>query len=141
MIDGTDPVLGTDGVTMTTGTYTPTEVCDQGLADKLGIPAQYLRRMREQRPAMYDANVNGWLDGDPRKFLVRCLRPSIGIGPGAARAFLRVQADRQPRRPPRSTGRRPGRRGAGGRRRLRPDRAADVRPRSVARWTRQPDQS
>ena len=51
VIDGTDPVLGPDGVTMTTGTYTPTEVCDQGLADKLGIPAAYLRRMREQRPA------------------------------------------------------------------------------------------
>ncbi len=88
VIDGTDPVLGTDGVTMTTGTYTPSEVCDQGLADKLGIPAQYLRRMREQRPALYDANVNGWLAGDSRKFLVRCLRPSTGAGPGAARAFL-----------------------------------------------------
>ncbi len=37
-LDGTDPQLGPDGVTMTTGTYTPTEVCDQGLADKLAIP-------------------------------------------------------------------------------------------------------
>ena len=61
---------------MTAGTYTPTEVCDQGLADKLGIPAAYLRRMREQRPDLYDANVNGWLDGDDRKFLIRCLRPA-----------------------------------------------------------------
>jgi len=88
VIDGADPVLGPDGVTMTAGTYTPTEVCDQGLADKLGIPAAYLRRMREQRPGLYDANVNGWLDADPRKFLIRCLRPAIGSGPGAARAFL-----------------------------------------------------
>jgi len=88
VIDGTDPVLGTDGVTMTTGTYTPTEVCDQGLADKLGIPAAYLRRMRQERQALYDANVNGWLAGDPRKFLVRCLRSSTASGPGAARAFL-----------------------------------------------------
>lgn len=88
VIDGTDPVLGADGITMTSGTYTPTEVGDQGLADKLGIPGQYLRRMREQRPALYDANVNGWLDGDSRKFLVRCLRPASGEGPGAARAFL-----------------------------------------------------
>jgi len=87
-IDGTDPVLGSDGVTMSAGTYTPTEVCDQGLADKLGIPAPYLRRMREQRPDLYDSNVNGWLDGDSRKFLVRCLRPASGAGPGAARAFL-----------------------------------------------------
>ena len=88
VIDGADPVLGPDGVTMTAGTYTPTEVCDQGLADKLGIPAQYLRRMREQRPDLYDVNVNGWLAGDPRKFLIRCLRPTTGTGPGAARAFL-----------------------------------------------------
>ncbi|HVB45642.1 MAG TPA: DUF932 domain-containing protein [Streptosporangiaceae bacterium] len=88
VIDSTDPVLGPDGVTMTSGTYTPTTVCDQGLADKLGIPAQYLRKLREQRPALFDANVNGWLAGDPRKFLVRCLRPAAGPGPGAARAFL-----------------------------------------------------
>jgi hypothetical protein len=88
VLDGTDPVLGPDGVTMTTGTYTPTEVCDQGLADKLAIPAPYLRRMRDQRPALYDANVNGWLEHDPRKFLIRCLRPTSGAGPGAARAFL-----------------------------------------------------
>ncbi len=88
VIDGTDPVLGDDGVTMTTGTYAPTEVCDQGLTDKLGIPAQYLRRMREQRPELYDANVNGWLAGDPRKFLIRCLRPATGTSLGAARAFL-----------------------------------------------------
>ena len=46
MIDGADPILGPDGVTMTAGTYIPTEVCDQGLADKLGIPAAYLRRLR-----------------------------------------------------------------------------------------------
>ena len=88
VIDGTDPALGPDGVTASAGTYTPTEVCDQGLADKLGIPAAYLRRMREQRPDLYDANVNGWLDGDGRKFLIRCLRPGSGTGPGAARAFL-----------------------------------------------------
>ena len=88
MIEGTDPVLGPDGVTMPTGTYTPTEVCDQGVADKLGIPAAYLRRMRIERPGLYDANVNGWLAGDPRKFLIRCLRPGTSIGPGAARAFL-----------------------------------------------------
>ncbi|HET9897671.1 MAG TPA: hypothetical protein VFQ44_22300 [Streptosporangiaceae bacterium] len=88
VIDGTDPELGPNGVTMTTGTYTPTEVCDQGLADKLGIPGHYLRRTREQRPHLYDANVNGWLDGDSRKFLIRCLAPTIGSGPGAARAIL-----------------------------------------------------
>jgi hypothetical protein len=88
VIDGTDPVIGDGGVTMTAGTYTPTEVCDQGLADKLGIPTAYLRRIRLERPGLYDSNVNGWLDGDPRRFLIRCLQPVTGDGPGAARAFL-----------------------------------------------------
>ena len=50
VVDGTAPVLVEDGVTLTTGTYTPTNVCDQGVADKLGIPAAYLRRTREERP-------------------------------------------------------------------------------------------
>jgi hypothetical protein len=86
VISGSAPVLGPDGVTMTAGTYLPTEICDQGIAEKLGIPAAYLRRLREQRPALYDANVNGWLGGDDRRFLVRCLRGEDGGG--AARAFL-----------------------------------------------------
>jgi hypothetical protein len=86
VVDDSAPVLGPDGVTMTAGSYLPTEVCDQGIADKLGIPAAYLRRLREQRPGLYDANVNGWLDGDDRKFLIRCLRGDSGGG--AARAFL-----------------------------------------------------
>jgi hypothetical protein len=89
VVEGTAPVLGPDGVTMTTGTYTPTDVCDQGVADKLGIPAGYLRRMREHKPGLYDANVNAWLDGDDRRFLLRCLRPASGEGPGVARAFQR----------------------------------------------------
>ena len=88
VVDETAPELGPDGVTMTSGAYTPTDVCDQGIADKLGIPAAYLRRMRAQKPDLYDANVNGWLDGDDRKFLLRCLRPGTGGGGGAARAFL-----------------------------------------------------
>jgi hypothetical protein len=88
VVAGTDPVLGTDGVTMTTGTYLPTDVCDQGIADKLGIPAAYLRRLREHKPGLYDANVNAWLHGDGRKFLLRCLRPATGRGPGVVRAFL-----------------------------------------------------
>src|ERR1017187_2117697 len=88
VIDGSAPVLGPDGVTLTAGMYTPTGVCDQGIADKLGIPGAYLRRMREQRPDLYDANVNGWLEGDDRKFLLRCLRSVSDGGSGAARAFL-----------------------------------------------------
>jgi hypothetical protein len=88
VVDDTVPELGPDGVTSTAGSYIPTEVCDQGIADKLGIPAAYLRRMREHKPELYDANVNGWLDGDDRRFLLRCLQPSTGDGSGVARAFL-----------------------------------------------------
>jgi hypothetical protein len=87
-VDDSAPVLGPDGVTLTAGMYTPTGVCDQGIADKLGIPGAYLRRMREQRPDLYDANVNGWLEGDGRKFLLRCLRAGGPAGTGIARAFL-----------------------------------------------------
>jgi hypothetical protein len=87
-VDDSAPELRPDGVTLTAGMYTPTGVCDQGIADKLGIPGAYLRRMRELRPDLYGANVNGWLDGDGRKFLLRCLRPSGPAGTGIARAFL-----------------------------------------------------
>jgi len=90
VLDDTMPDLTPDGVAMTSGAYRPTSVCDAGVADKLGIPAAYLRRMREQAPALYDQNVNGWLERDDRSFTIRCLRPD---GPssgrtGVARAFL-----------------------------------------------------
>ena len=88
VIDDSAPMIGPDGVTMTSGVYTPTDVCDQGIADKLAIPAAYLRRLREQKPGLYDANVNGWLAGDDRKFLLRCLRSSGPGGGGVVRAFL-----------------------------------------------------
>jgi len=86
VIDQTDPQLTPEGVTMTTGTYTPTEVCDEGLADKLGIPIAYLRRLRDEHPRLYDANVNGWLHRADKSHLVRCLRGDRGGG--IARAFL-----------------------------------------------------
>jgi hypothetical protein len=60
-------------------------VCDQQIAGKLGIPGGYLRRVREHRPGLYDVNVNGWLAGDDRTFLLRCLRSGGG---GVVRAFL-----------------------------------------------------
>jgi len=90
VLNDTVPDLTPDGVGMTAGTYRPTGVCDAGVADKLGIPTAYLRRMREQAPALYDQNVNGWLSRDDRSFTIRCLRPD-GPGPGGtgiARAFL-----------------------------------------------------
>jgi hypothetical protein len=87
VLDETVPVLTEDGVTRTAGTYRPTDVCDAGIADKLGIPAAYLKKMRASRPSLFDANVNGWLAGDDRSFFIRCLRGDDG-GTGVARAWL-----------------------------------------------------
>lgn len=101
-ISGVDPVMDEHGVTEVNGLYRPTDVFDEGLADKLKIPISYLRRMRLERPDLMDANVNGWLRGkhklidqkltpifpaDERKFLLRTFRPDAG-GTGIARAFL-----------------------------------------------------
>ena len=55
------------------GRYRPTDVCDAGIADKLGIPAAYLRRTRDCHPGLFDANVNGWLERDDRRFFIRAL--------------------------------------------------------------------
>ena len=88
--------LAVDGVTSVAGTYRPTVVADEGIADKLGISLAYLRRLRAARPDLWDANVNGWLHGselagypgDERKFLVRLFQPEGGDELGVARAFL-----------------------------------------------------
>lgn len=90
VVKGADAILDADGVTPADGTYQPTRVFDEGVAEKLGIPLAYLRRTRETRPDLYDANVNGWLHGadrespDGRSFLVRAFKGD----PGVARAFL-----------------------------------------------------
>jgi hypothetical protein len=104
VVEGTEAILGPDGVTSADGVYRPTVVADEGIADKLGIPIKYLRRMRDERPDIFDANVNGWLHGigdrmtadgrytptvhDPRSFLVRTFRPDDEGSEGVARAFL-----------------------------------------------------
>lgn len=100
--------LTPDGVTIGEAVLRPTDACDGGIAEKLGIPVQYLRRLREtaisvvgmspgadehDEPVPYDvtlldANVNGMLQANPhRKFLVRGFRESDS-DTGIARAFL-----------------------------------------------------
>lgn len=92
-ITGTEPVITEAGVTQADGYYTPTAVADEGIANKLGVPVAYLKRLRTERPDLYDANVNGWLYGAPdgapdgRKFFVRCFRGD-DADTGIARAFL-----------------------------------------------------
>src|SRR5947209_3287723 len=93
VVSGTDAEITEEGVTTTDGRYLPTSVFDEGIADKLSIPLAYVRRLRTERPDLYDANVNGWLHGldgndpDGRKFLLRCFRGDDG-DTGVARAFL-----------------------------------------------------
>lgn len=102
--------LGPDGPAGGPGIFRPTTVCDDGFAEKLSIPRQYLRRMRDTRPDLLDANINGWLHGmtphvrfiqeelvteyppfgapDSRKFLLRCFNNTDWGGEGVARALL-----------------------------------------------------
>lgn len=80
VVSGLDPILEDDGVTDANGAYRPTAIFDEGVADKLKIPLSYIRRLREERPDLYDANVNGWLHG--RKPLVRQMRATDSEGHG-----------------------------------------------------------
>jgi hypothetical protein len=43
--------------------FRPTPIADGHFADKLKIPAVYMRRMREERIDLYDLNFNGWVHG------------------------------------------------------------------------------
>ena len=120
-----EPTISESGVTPGVGTFRPTGVFDEGLADKLQIPVAFLRRMREQRPDLYDLNINGLLHGksvrkaggdvevihpaDDRKFLLRLFRGDErrrGRGPRDAVGLL--QDDRQPGHPHRDPVRGPG---------------------------------
>jgi hypothetical protein len=106
VVKDSESALGDDGVTTVNGTYRPTDVFDDGLAEKLGIPRQYLRKLRTERPDILDKTVNGWLHGarrvtgrpgaleteilypaDDRAFLLRLFRGDDG-GEGVARAML-----------------------------------------------------
>jgi dsDNA-binding SOS-regulon protein len=87
-LSGTEWAINEDGAVQQDGLYRPTDVCDTGISAKLRIPLDYLRRMRNEVPALYDANVNGWLERDDRKFMLRCFRPDDDGGEGVARAFV-----------------------------------------------------
>jgi hypothetical protein len=104
VLDGTEPRLGPDGVTMTTGTYAFNDVALGQVADKLQIPAAYLRRLHTEIPELFDANVNGLLARTDRRFLVRALRhgePGTGLNTLSRYGFAEpVFPDRVPASPP-----------------------------------------
>ena len=70
-----EPTLTDRGVSAaSTAVLRPTRAADAQIAERLGIPTAYLRRLRTDAPGVYDANVNGLLALEPaRRFLVRGL--------------------------------------------------------------------
>ena len=84
----------------------PTDVFEEGISHRLGIPRAYLRTLRGEQVSvsvpgewdeeggplsmsLLDANVNGWFEHDPaRMFLVRAFRTDDPDAVGIARAFL-----------------------------------------------------
>lgn len=94
IVDDAQVDITDEGVTARAAHLTPGKVFNEGVAQKLGIPQGYLSKMYEQRPDLYDANVNGWLHGeggtapDPRSFLVRAFAGGDYDYDGFARAFL-----------------------------------------------------
>lgn len=102
-LSGVEPVVDENGVTVVNGLYVPTRDADTTIAAKLGISLKYLRKLRAERPDLYDANVNGLLHGkskrsatgettvlypaDDRSFLLRLFRGQDGEH-GVLRALL-----------------------------------------------------
>jgi len=98
------------GVHTEDATLVPTPIFDEGIANRLNIPARYVRTMREQITSdienhkqtntanikahrgfstLYDENINYWLENDPsRLHLVRGFRTDDVDDVGIARAFL-----------------------------------------------------
>ncbi|MFE9812451.1 DUF932 domain-containing protein [Streptomyces sp. NPDC005548] len=92
-VEGMERQITEDGVTDVDGTYRPTAVADEGIADKLKIPTSYLRRMRAENVPLLDENVNAWLRQQPdRRFMLRTFRgdhtPGTAPAEGVARALM-----------------------------------------------------
>lgn len=91
-----EPQLTADGVKTPVQEFVATEVFDEGLASRLGIPRAYLRTMRDNGwTDMIDGNANALLHGKgdlrqplDKRFLVRALKDADGGEVGSARALL-----------------------------------------------------
>lgn len=68
--------------------YKPSDLFKTQIAEKLGIPMAYFRKMEAHVPALLSQNVNGWLDTRQReRFLVRGLE-KYETNENVGRAFL-----------------------------------------------------
>ena len=63
------------------GTFPVAEVAHRQIGTKLGIPAKYYDKMREEAPDLLASNVNRWFEQEPERRFVRTLD-------GHVRAFL-----------------------------------------------------
>jgi len=82
-------VMDSEGVSLTDAFLSPTEIFEEGVSQRLGIPRGYVARMRNEHTELLDANVNGWLQQEPnRKFLVRGFKSDDPSETGIARALL-----------------------------------------------------
>lgn len=65
-----------------------TDLFETQIAEKLGIPVQYFRKMKNHAPNILQDNVNGWLKYAPnKKFMVRALETNNEFD-NIGRAFL-----------------------------------------------------
>jgi hypothetical protein len=90
VVNGVEAKLSADGVTQVDGEYRPTHTFLTGLASKLDVPVGYMKRIHQNRPDLFDANVNGWLHGRKAKTRLRDGQPELirDAVPGDDRSFL-----------------------------------------------------
>jgi dsDNA-binding SOS-regulon protein len=103
-IHGAEPEITDEGVNTVNGMYDMLRTADTQLADMLGVPGAYMRRMHTDAVDMWDDTVNGWLRGVPaemaessnypqrpgerRRFLLRLLRGDAAGAKAVVRAVL-----------------------------------------------------
>ena len=68
--------------------YKPTELFESQIAEKLGIPMAYFKKMKDKVPALLQENINQWLSfNKSKKYLVRGLN-NYETNINTGRAFL-----------------------------------------------------
>lgn len=95
VVDGYATDLTEDGVTSIDVAHDMTRHAESLLAERLGIPSRYFRRMVDDNVPLLDQNVNGWLAHEQRNLLVRTFRPDPDALDGMQAPLVRaVLSDR-----------------------------------------------
>ena len=96
-----EPQLTADGVKSPVQTYRPTDVFDEGVSTRIGIPRAFLRTLRDNGwTDLIDGTLNGLVHGKrtgddawmrqplDKKFMLRAFKDADGQEVGSARALL-----------------------------------------------------